>query len=106
MTISLDEQAAVLAERSAAAEGLSLSAWLSRAALGQARIEEGLRGVAEYEAAYGAPTEVEMDGVRRELAELGFGGAENPDDRVRRLAALSRFYGKDIADNPEGVGAA
>ncbi|MGH3547793.1 MAG: hypothetical protein ACRDQU_06690 [Pseudonocardiaceae bacterium] len=103
VTISLDEQAAALAERSAAAEGMSLSAWLSKAATGQARVDEGLRAVAEYEAAYGAPTDEEMEATRCELAGLGFGQPEPPDERARRLNALRRFYGEDLPDVPAGA---
>jgi len=98
VTVSLDEQAAALAERSAAAAGMSLSAWLSKAALVQARVDEGLRAVAEYEAAYGAPSAEEMEETRRELAGLGFGQPEPEESQRRRLAALRAFFGKDLPD--------
>jgi hypothetical protein len=60
VSVSLDEKAAAAAERAAAAEGMSLSAWLSRAALRAAKIEDGLRGVAEFEAEYGLIPEEEL----------------------------------------------
>lgn len=103
VTISLDEQAAALAERSAAAEGMSLSAWLSKAAVAQARIDEGLRAVAEYEAVYGAPTDAEMEATLRELTALGFGQPEAPGERTRRLSALRRFFGEDLPDASVGA---
>lgn len=103
ITISLDEQAAALAQRSAAAEGMSLSAWLSRAATGQARIDEGLRAVAEYEGAFGAPTDEEMEAIRCELASRGFGQPEPPEARANRLTALRRFFGEHLPDVPAGA---
>lgn len=103
VTISLDEQSAALAQRSAAAAGMSLSAWLSKAAIGQARVDEGLRAVVEYETAYGAPTDEEMKATRGELAALGLGQPEPPDKRARRLTALRRFYGEHLPDVPAGA---
>ncbi|MGH8907262.1 MAG: hypothetical protein ACRD0K_12235 [Egibacteraceae bacterium] len=103
VTISLDEQAAALAERSAAVAGMSLSAWLSQAAVAQARIDEGLRAVAEYEAIYGAPTDAQMEAMRRELIALGFGQPEEPNERTRRLSALRRFYGEELPDASIGA---
>lgn len=50
LSISLDEAAAAAAREAAEAEGLSLSAWLSRAAVAAAAIEAGLRAVREWEA--------------------------------------------------------
>jgi hypothetical protein len=103
VTISLDEQSAVLAQRSAAAEGMSLSAWLSKAATGQARVDEGLRAVVEYETAYRAPTDEEMEATRCELAALGFRQLEPPDQRASRLTALRRFYGEHLPESPAGA---
>lgn len=60
MSVSLEERAAVAAEQAAEAEGMSLSAWLSRAALQVAGIEDGLRGVAEFEATHGPIPEEEL----------------------------------------------
>jgi hypothetical protein len=53
LSISLDEEAAAAARAAADAEGLTLSAWLSRAAVRAAALEEGLRGVREWESQAG-----------------------------------------------------
>ena len=66
MSVSLDEAAAAAAERAAAVEGISLSAWLSRAALKAAKIEDGLRAMAEIEAEIGPFPEEE----KRRAAEF------------------------------------
>lgn len=57
ISISLDEQVAANARIAAEAAGLSLSAWLTRAATKAARIEAGLQAVAEYEAEFGPLTD-------------------------------------------------
>jgi hypothetical protein len=53
ISISLDDQAYRAARAAAKRDGLSLSAWLSRAAMHAAVIEDGLQAVAEFEAEYG-----------------------------------------------------
>ena len=66
ISISLDDQAYRAAQAAAKRDGLSLSAWLSRAAMHAAHIEDGLQAVAEYEAEYGPIPEEE----RIKAAEL------------------------------------
>jgi hypothetical protein len=75
VSVSLDEEVFHAAERAAAAAGMSLSAWLSRAAAEAIGIEDGLRAVAEYEAEYGPFTEEERRWAREELDRLGVGRA-------------------------------
>lgn len=60
LSISLDEHVAAAAAASAERQGLSLSAWLTRAAEQALAIEDGLAAVAEWEAEHGALTEDEM----------------------------------------------
>ncbi len=60
VSVSLDEAAYRAAQAAAGAAGISLSAWLSRAAEHAAGIEDGLRAVAEYEAEYGAFSEDDL----------------------------------------------
>lgn len=55
-SVSLDTEVAAAAEKAAAEEGVSFSAWLSEAAHRQLLVREGLRGVAEWENAAGALT--------------------------------------------------
>lgn len=95
VTVSLDEQAWKAAENAAQTQGESLSAWLSEAARDKARIQEGLRGVAEYEAEYGAPTAEELEMTRKELSALGFGQPVPPDAEAQWQAAERRLRGDD-----------
>src|SRR6476660_5685366 len=53
VTVSLEESAYQAAVAAAEQAGLSLSAWLSRAADDRARVERGLRAVADYEREFG-----------------------------------------------------
>jgi len=50
LSVALDERVAAAARSAATRDGMSLSAWLSRAAEQAVRIDEGLRAVAEWEA--------------------------------------------------------
>jgi len=60
ISIALDERVAEAAAASAERHGLSLSAWLSRAAQKALAIEDGLAAVAEWEAEHGAFTAEEI----------------------------------------------
>lgn len=67
LSVALDQRVAAAARRAAARAGLSLSAWLSQAADRAARIDEGLLGVAEWEAAHGALSGAERAAADRAL---------------------------------------
>ena len=60
LSIALDERVAEAAAASAERHGLSLSAWLNRAAEKALAIEDGLAAVAEWEAEHGAFTAEEI----------------------------------------------
>ena len=60
ISVSLDDEAYDVAVAAAEAAGVSLSAWLSHAALREARVAAGLRAVAEWEAEHGVITDAEM----------------------------------------------
>jgi hypothetical protein len=60
ISVSLDDAAYDAAVEQAEAEGVSLSAWLSRAALHEARVAAGLRAVAEWEEENGPVTAEEL----------------------------------------------
>lgn len=60
LSVALDRSVAEAAAASAERQGLSLSAWLSRAAENALAIEEGLAAVAEWEAEHGALTSAEL----------------------------------------------
>lgn len=60
LSIALEEHVADAAAKSAERQGLSLSAWLNRAAENALAIEDGLAAVAEWEAEHGALTAEEL----------------------------------------------
>lgn len=60
LSVALDDRVAQAAATSAERQGLSLSAWLNRAAENALSIEDGLAAVAEWEAEHGQLTEREL----------------------------------------------
>ena len=60
LSIALDERVAAAAAASAERLGLSLSAWLNRAAENSLAIEDGLAAVAAWESEHGAFTAEEI----------------------------------------------
>lgn len=62
LSVALDERIAERASGSAERLGMSLSAWLNRAATNALAIEDGLAAVAEWEAEHGrlSPDDLEM----------------------------------------------
>ncbi|MGH7866611.1 MAG: hypothetical protein ACREP9_03010 [Candidatus Dormibacteraceae bacterium] len=74
VSVSLEDDAYQAAKLAAKAEGVSLSAWLSRAAAHEARIQDGLRAVAEYESEYGPFSEEQVRKTDEILNRLGMGG--------------------------------
>lgn len=68
-SVSLSPSVVERAERAAAAEGLSLSAWIDRTLDHHLGIREGLEAVAEYEAEHGTFTPEELAEGRRILNE-------------------------------------
>jgi hypothetical protein len=66
ITVDPDVHAQVLA--AAAAEGVSVSAWLTAAARRALKIKDGLAAVAEFEAEHGAFTEAELSAARARVA--------------------------------------
>ena len=60
LSVALDERIAERASGSAERQGLSLSAWLNRAAKSALAIEDGLAGVAAWEAEHGRLTADEL----------------------------------------------
>ncbi len=59
-SISLDDSVAARVEQAAEDDGLSFSAWLSKAADRQLRLREGMQGVREWEAEAGPLTPEEI----------------------------------------------
>jgi hypothetical protein len=66
LSVALDESIAISASRAAQTAGVSLSAWLSRAAVNELALERGRRAVVAWEREHGALTDEEL----READEL------------------------------------
>jgi hypothetical protein len=61
----------------AAAEGVSVSAWMTRAARRALLVRDGLAAVAEWEAEHGPLTEAELDAAHRRVAsQVGANSAQ------------------------------
>ena len=71
LSVSLDAAVAEAAAASAARRGLSLSAWLTRAAESELAIEDGLAAVAEWQAEHGTLSADELAAADRVLDGKG-----------------------------------
>lgn len=70
MSIALDEHVAARARVAAGEQGMSVSAWLSRAAARELLVQDGLRAVAEWEAEAGPLTATERAAADAVLDDL------------------------------------
>jgi len=66
ITVDPDVHAGVVA--AAAAEGVSVSAWMTEAARAALRVREGLAAVGEWEAEHGPLTDEELQAARRRVS--------------------------------------
>ncbi len=57
LSIALEEPVLRAARQAALRRGMSLSAWLNQASVNALAVEDGLVGVAEWEAEHGRPSE-------------------------------------------------
>lgn len=73
LSVALDEPVAQAARRAAERRGMSLSAWLNDAAQSALVIEDGLVGVAEWEAECGPLSAEELAAADAALDALGVG---------------------------------
>jgi hypothetical protein len=71
ITVDPDVHAGVVA--AAAAEGVSVSAWMTEAARRALRVREGLAAVGEWEADHGPLTAEELAAARRRVGETAAG---------------------------------
>jgi hypothetical protein len=69
-SVALDESVAASASRAAQTAGVSLSAWLSRAAVHELALERGRRAVVAWEREHGALTGKELRDADTLLDEL------------------------------------
>ncbi|WP_250285531.1 MULTISPECIES: hypothetical protein [unclassified Frankia] len=73
VSVSLDERVLTAARAAAAAEGVSLSSWISRLIDHHIGIQEGLAAVREYEAEHGPIPEDALRRADEILDRLGVG---------------------------------
>jgi len=82
LSISLEESVLVAAKRAAERRGMSLSAWLNEASVSaletEARLRDGLAGVAEWEAEAGPLSEEDLTAADAVLDAAGIGGRREP----------------------------
>jgi hypothetical protein len=71
LSVALDEGVAKSAAASAEQEGISLSAWLTRAARQALAVEQGLMAVREWEAEHGHLTAEELAAADAALGAAG-----------------------------------
>jgi len=93
ISISLDEETAKQARAAAEIEGMSLSAWLAKAAREAAQLLRARRAMEEYIQLFGEPDPEAAAEMDRKLEEAGYWEEETPEERAARLAALARIRG-------------
>jgi len=71
LSISLPPDVEAAVRAAAEDAGMSVSAWVASVAERAAKIQQGRKAVAEYEAEHGRFSEEERHEARRTLAELG-----------------------------------
>jgi hypothetical protein len=71
LAISVDPDVHAGVVAAAAAEGVSVSAWMTEAARAALRVREGLAAVGEWEAEFGPLTDEELRAARRRVAGSG-----------------------------------
>lgn len=104
LSVSLGTEVYERAKRAAAAEGVSLSTWLSQAAEEAAGLAEAHEALAEYIAVYGEPDPEDMAATRGRLDEAGVGAYETAEEKAIRMAALARLRGESPPEPQRRVG--
>ncbi len=82
LSISLEEPVLLAARQAADRRGMSLSAWLNEASVSaletEVRLQDGLAGVAEWEAEHGPPSEEAAAKANAVLDAAGIGRRREP----------------------------
>jgi hypothetical protein len=73
LSIALEEPVLLAARQAAERRGISLSAWLNQASVSALAIEDGLAGVAEWEAEHGPLSEEDLAAASVVLDAAGIG---------------------------------
>jgi len=78
LSIALQQPVADAARKAAQRRGMSLSAWLNQASVSALAIEDGLAGVAEWEAEHGPLSTQELAAACAVLDAAGIGHRREP----------------------------
>jgi hypothetical protein len=82
LSVALEESVADAAKQAAKRRGMSLSAWLNEASVSaletEVRLQDGLAGVAEWEAEHGPPSEEAAAKANAVLDAAGIGRRREP----------------------------
>jgi hypothetical protein len=81
LAITVDPDVHARVVEAAAAEGVSVSAWMTKAARRALLVRDGLAAVAEWEAEHGPLTDAELTAARQRVASQM--GARSPRARKR-----------------------
>jgi hypothetical protein len=73
LSIALEEPVLVAARQAAERRGMSLSAWLNQASVSALAVEDGLAGVAAWEAEFGPPSDEAVSEANAILDGAGIG---------------------------------
>ena len=93
LSVSLPDIVAARARRAAERAGVPLSTWLAAAAEAAADLAEARSAAEEYAARFGEPDLDELAQIRVQLADVGVGKPESPDEIAARRAVLARLLG-------------
>ncbi len=104
ISVSLDTEVYERARRAADAEGVPLSAWISRAAGEAANLAAAQAALVEYTEVYGEPDEDTLAEARAELDGIGFWKPETADEAAARMAALARLRGEMPGEHARRAG--
>ena len=93
LSVSLPDIVAARARRAAERAGVPLSTWLAEAAEAAADLAEARCAADEYAARFGEPDPDELAQIRAQLADVGVGKPEPPEEIAARRAVLARLLG-------------
>jgi hypothetical protein len=103
LSVSLDQEVVARARRAAELEGMSLSAWLSKAAEQAISLAEAKQALDEYVSAYGELDEAAAPEINAKLDAAGLGQPVPTEELEANRAALARLrssYSDVSADEP------
>jgi hypothetical protein len=88
LAITVDRDVHAKVVKAAAADGVSVSAWMTSAARQAVRVREGLAAVSEWESEHGALSEAELAAARSRVA-----GAKSKSAKSAKTTKRARVRG-------------